>query len=148
MYRLTPPPRLGKKHASETMRRLCLGHREALLRLQSVGRSREGCRYRGSGSGGCTTTVVLHVCRHEMPCRQSAAQTELARKHRPSHNPRQSPRIFPRRRRMRTPHPEEIQHGTLRLEDCPSSNGTNLDRRHRHADLQIAVIAKPGQRLQ
>lgn len=134
--------RLAVKHDSEPMRVLCLGHRKPLLGLQSVWCSREGCRYRRSGSGRYSTTVVLHMCRHEMPCRESAAQAELARKHRPSDNPRQSSRIFPRRRGMWTPHPQEIQHSALRLQDRPSSNGPNLDRRHRHADLQIAIIAE------
>lgn len=84
------------------------------------------------------------MCRNEMAGCQCAAKTELSRQNRSSDDPRQFSGIGSRLR-MSTSNAEKIKHGALWFQDRPSSNRAHLDRRHRHADLQITIEADQGQ---
>lgn len=45
---------------------------------------------------------------------------------------------------MGTSNAKEVEHGALRLENRPTANGADFDRWHRHADLEIAIVAESG----
>jgi hypothetical protein len=77
----------------------------------------------------------------QMARREGTAEAEFAREHTRRDDARQPTRVVSRAGRVRTAHAEQIEHGALRLKDRAASDGPDLDGRHRHADLEIAMIA-------
>ena len=42
---------------------------------------------------------------------------------------------------MSTADTQEVQHSTLGFKDSATANGAHLDGRHRHSNLEVAIVA-------
>lgn len=84
---------------------------------------------------------MAHVGLNQVPCRESTAQTELAGEDRCCNHASKLARIFTRAGRVCSSDTQKVEHSALRLEDGTTTDGTDLDRRHRHRDVEVAVHA-------
>ena len=83
---------------------------------------------------------MSHVRLNQMPCRESAAETELACEHTGSYDASKPTCVVARIRRMGAANSKKIEHRTLRFENCAAPNRADFNGRHGHADLKIAIV--------
>lgn len=69
------------------------------------------------------------------------AETELTGENGGSNDTRQLACVFAGVSRVSTADTQEIQHSTLRFKDSATANGAYLNGRHRHSDLEVAIVA-------
>ena len=84
---------------------------------------------------------MCHVRLDKMSGGERAAQTELTGQNASGHDPSETASIVTWVGGMGAFDSEEVEHCILRFENGATTNGADLDRWHRNADLKIAVIA-------
>ncbi|KAH3670240.1 hypothetical protein OGATHE_003053 [Ogataea polymorpha] len=94
-----------------------------------------GGRVDGTGSCNRGLSVVRHVRLDQMAGRKGRTERELGRQDGRCNDLGQLSCIGSWFGWMRTLHPQELQHGSLRLQNSTSSNGSYLDRWHRDGNL-------------
>lgn len=85
---------------------------------------------------------MSHMRFHKMTSCKRAAKTQLPGKNTRSHDASETARIIPGVGGVGTSNTKKIEHGALRLENCATANGAHFDRWHRHADLEITIVAE------
>ena len=78
---------------------------------------------------------MSHVRPNQMSSCQGAAETQFSCKNAGSYDPGQASRVVARVDRVCSSDAEQVEHCTLRLKDCTTTYGANLDGRHGDADL-------------
>lgn len=76
-----------------------------------------------------------------MTGRKCTAETELTSKHTRRNDPGQSARVVAWIRGVRPSNPEHLEHRRLGLKNGASADRAYLYRWHRHADLEIPIVA-------
>lgn len=79
-----------------------------------------------------------------MACCKCAAKTQFSGKNTRGHDASEAARILPGIRGVRASNAQQIEHGALRLEHRATANSAYFDRWHRHADLEITIVAERG----
>jgi hypothetical protein len=72
---------------------------------------------------------------------KGSAQTELTGQHGGGNDARQLAGILTGGGWVSTADTQKVQHGSLAFKDGTTTNGADLDGRHRHSDLEVAVVA-------
>jgi hypothetical protein len=72
---------------------------------------------------------------------KSSTQTELTSEDGSSDDTGQLAGVLTRGGRVRAANTEHVQHRALGLEDSTTPDGADLNGRHRHSDLEVAVVA-------
>ena len=69
------------------------------------------------------------------------AEAELTGKNGGGNDTRQLACVFAGAGRVSTANTQEIQHSPLRFKDSATANSAYLNGRHRHGDLEVAIVA-------
>ena len=78
---------------------------------------------------------MSHVRPDQMSSCQGAAEAQFSCKNAGSHDSGQASRVVARIDWVCSSDAEQVEHCTLRLKDCTTANGADLDGRHGDADL-------------
>lgn len=82
-----------------------------------------------------------HVCLDEVTGGKRSAETELTGQNGGSNDTRQLARVFAGGSGVSTADTQKVQHSTLGFKNSAAANGTHLNGRHRHRDLEVAIVA-------
>lgn len=103
--------------------------------------STNGGRHGSRGPRRGCTAVVGHVGPDEVTSGESSAQTKLTGEDGSRDNTGQLAGVLTRGSRVGAPDTKQVQHRALGLKDGTTTNGADLNGRHGHSDLQVAVVA-------